>query len=892
MAQTKKTTTTKSKSSSRSSGSKKMTKSESEARARQRAAKKALEAEEREKLRKKRLIQSEIISIAVIALGVFLVLSILTNACGLVGVAVAGALKGILGKVAYVLPFFLIVLGILVFAQKTALISWGSVIASLFFFIFLSAAVAGFLPPLKDVQSYTMTKELAKEIYALGSSSGGIIGVFVGSFLLNYLGRAGLYIICVIGIITTILLIIDTPLSQLVDNFKLKMEVRREEKDEKYQQRLAEKEEEILRQQQEAQQKIEDQPKVLLNDNGVLDNTVKKVKLSNKTLPMLNMDSIGEIGNAPVKEAEPEKIEEPKKDDVLDKDFIPEFRDYQGEDITDNKRKILDYVADDRYFNAPVEADKKGLGLDDPVDILEKYGSKTVIPNTEESEKISSEIEAISGEEAKKTNKYKFPPIDLLKKPGNLRGGNKGHDMADQARLLENTLLSFGVSATVLDVVKGPAVTRFEVQPAPGVQVSKIVHLQDDIALNLRAKSIRIEAPIPGKAAVGIEVSNDTTQTVLLRELVESKEFKNSKSKIAVTLGKSISGENIVCDLHEMPHLLIAGTTGSGKSVCIDSMLVSLLYHAKPDEVKLMLIDPKIVELTPFNGIPHLMIPVVTEPAKAAVALGWAVTEMNERYNKFAEEGVKDLASYNENMKFKNETDRVLPEVVIVIDELADLIMAAKNQVEDSICRLAQKARAAGMHLVIATQRPSTDVITGVIKANIPSRIALSVSSQIDSRVILDMGGAENLLGKGDMLYSPQSLSKPIRIQGTYISDSELHAVIDFIKAEASEGTYNEEIINAMDRAGSNNVGGQQSDDEGDELFMDALETVVSAEQCSVSMLQRRFRIGYNRAARLVDMMEERGMVGPADGARPRKVLMTKEEFEEYAARTAELENQ
>ena len=891
MAQTKKTTTNKSKSTSRSTKSKKMTKAESEARARQRAAKKAIEAEEREKLRKKRLIQSEIISIAVIALGVFLVLSILTNACGLVGIAVAKALKGVLGKVAYVLPFFLIVLGILVFAQKTALISWGSVIASMFFFVFLSSAVAGFLPPLKDAQVYVMTKELAKEIYELGSESGGVIGVFVGSFLQNYLGRAGLYILCVIGIITMMLLIIDTPLSQLVDNFKLKMEVRREEKDEKYQQRLAEKEEEILRQEQEAQQKIEDQPKVLLSDKGVLDNKVKKVKLSDNTLPSLNMESIDEIGNAPVK-PEPAKELTSNKDDVLDKDFVPEFRDYEGEDITDNKRKILDYVADDRYFNAPVEAEKKGTGLDEPIDILEKYGSKTVVPNTEESEKITSELEAITGGETKKPGKYKFPPIDLLKKPGNLRGGNRGHDMADQARLLENTLLGFGVSATVLDVVKGPAVTRFEVQPAPGVQVSKIVHLQDDIALNLRAKSIRIEAPIPGKAAVGIEVSNDSTQMVLLRELVDSKEFKNSKSKITVTLGKSIGGENIVCDLHEMPHLLIAGTTGSGKSVCIDSMLVSLLYHAKPDEVKLMLIDPKIVELTPFNGIPHLMIPVVTEPAKAAVALGWAVTEMNERYNKFAEEGVKDLSSYNENMRFKGETDRLLPEVVIVIDELADLIMAAKNQVEDSICRLAQKARAAGMHLVIATQRPSTDVITGVIKANIPSRIALSVSSQIDSRVILDMGGAENLLGKGDMLYSPQSLSKPIRIQGTYISDSELHAVIDYIKAEAAENSYNEEIINAMDRAGSNNVGGQQSDDDGDELFMDALETVVSAEQCSVSMLQRRFRIGYNRAARLVDMMEERGMVGPADGARPRKVLMTKEDFAEYEARTAELETE
>ncbi len=893
MAQTKKTTSAKSKSASKSSKSKKMTKAESEARARQRAAKKALEAEEREKLRKKRLIQSEIISIAIIAIGVFLVLSILTNACGLVGITVARVLKGILGKVAYVLPFFLIILGIMVFAQKTALISWGSFLAALFFFIFLSAGVAGFLEPLKTAVSYTMNKEVVKEIYALGSESGGVVGVFVGSFLLNYLGRAGLYIVCALGMIITLLLIIDTPVSQLVDNFKLKMEIRREDKDEKYQMRLAEKEAEILRQEQEAQQKIEEQPKVLLNEHGVLNNPVKKVKLSDKTLPTLNMESIADISSVPP-EKEAAKEEEPKKvDDVLDKDFVPDYREYEGENITDNKRKILDYVADDRYFNAPVENDKNGLGLDEPVDILEKYGSKTVTPNTDDSSQLASEIEAAvtpSGNEGKKNAKYKFPPLDLLKKPGSLRGGNKGHDMADQARLLENTLLSFGVSATVLDVVKGPAVTRFEVQPAPGVQVSKIVHLQDDIALNLRAKSIRIEAPIPGKAAVGIEVSNDSTQMVLLRELVDSKEFKNSKSKITVTLGKSIGGDNIVCDLHEMPHLLIAGTTGSGKSVCIDSMLVSLLYHAKPEEVKLMLIDPKIVELTPFNGIPHLICPVVTEPSKAAAALGWAVTEMNERYNRFAEEGVKDLSSYNENMRFKGENDRILPEMVIVIDELADLIMAAKNQVEDSICRLAQKARAAGMHLVIATQRPSTDVITGVIKANIPSRIALSVSSQIDSRVILDMGGAENLLGKGDMLYSPQSLSKPIRIQGTYISDSELHAVIDYVKNEAAEGSYNEEIINAMDRIGSNNMGGQSGDDDGDDLFMDALETVVSAEQCSVSMLQRRFRIGYNRAARLVDMMEERGMVGPADGSRPRKVLMTKEEFSEYEARTAELE--
>jgi S-DNA-T family DNA segregation ATPase FtsK/SpoIIIE len=877
MAQTKKTSS-KTRSSSAKKSAKK-TKAETEERARQRAARKALEEEEREKLRKKKLIHSEIISIVIIAIGVFFVLSMLTNACGMVGIAVANILKGILGKVSYVLPFFLIILGILVFAQKTALISWGSFAAAVFFFVFLSAAVSGFLPPLKEAVSFEITKEALKEAYYAGTESGGWLGVLVGAFLLNYIGRAGLYIICSIGIIIMLLCIMNTPLSQLLENWKLRAEVRKKEKDERYEARLAEKEAEIMKKEQEAQLTIETEPKVLLSEQGVLDNKVQKRKLTDNTLPSLNIESINDIGDE-------SKIDE-RKLEIPEPEPIP--REYEGEDITDNKRKILDYVADDHFFNAPVE-EKKGFGIEEPVDILEKYGSKTVTPGTDDSVKLSEEIAEVSGDAtAKKNGKYRFPPIDLLKKSNSQKGSGKLRDMTDQAKLLENTLLSFGVSATVLDVVKGPAVTRFEVQPAPGVQVSKIVHLQDDIALNLRAKSIRIEAPIPGKAAVGIEVSNDATQMVYLRELVECKEFKSHKSKIAVTLGKSISGENIVCDLHEMPHLLIAGTTGSGKSVCIDSMLVSLLYHAKPDEVKLMLIDPKIVELTPFNGIPHLMIPVVTEPGKAAVALGWAVTEMNERYNKFAEEGVKDLQSFNENMKFKGENERVMPEIVIVIDELADLIMAAKNQVEDSICRLAQKARAAGMHLVIATQRPSTDVITGVIKANIPSRIALSVSSQIDSRVILDMGGAENLLGKGDMLYSPQSLSKPIRIQGTYISDSELHAVIDFVKAEAAEGSYNEEIINAMDRVGSNNMGAQDSDN-GDDLFMDALETVVNAESCSVSMLQRRFRIGYNRAARLVDMMEERGMVGPADGARPRKVLMTKEEFDEYVQRTAEIE--
>ncbi|MBP5750370.1 MAG: DNA translocase FtsK, partial [Firmicutes bacterium] len=452
---------------------------------------------------------------------------------------------------------------------------------------------------------------------------------------------------------------------------------------------------------------------------------------------------------------------------------------------------------------------------------------------------------------------------------------------------------------------------RFEVKPAPGVKISRIVSLQDDLALNLRAKSLRIEAPIPGKAAVGIEISNDKSSSVLLREVLESAEFQNAKSKISVGLGKNVGGDCVVADLKKMPHLLIAGTTGSGKSVCQNAMILSILYKATPDEVKLILIDPKSVELSGYKGIPHLLIPVVTKPDKASAALGWAVGEMEERYNKFMEENVRDLESYNETVRANGEEYKVMPQIVIIIDELADLIMTAQNSVEDSICRLAQKARAAGIHMVIATQRPSTDILTGVIKANVPSRIALSVSNGIDSRVILDMTGAEKLLGHGDMLYYPQGMAKPERVQGCWVSDEEIRAVIDYLRrqdealkaaAEASEDAaagdskayqYNsDDILKAMERStassGSGSGGnGGGADPEEDDLLADAIECVVRAEQASVSMLQRRFRIGYNRAARLIDLMEERGIVGPADGSRPRKVLLSVEQFEQLESESA-----
>ncbi|MCI8609177.1 MAG: DNA translocase FtsK [Firmicutes bacterium] len=472
---------------------------------------------------------------------------------------------------------------------------------------------------------------------------------------------------------------------------------------------------------------------------------------------------------------------------------------------------------------------------------------------------------------------YHKPPIDLLtKSTGEAKTNNRL--LQTKAMKLEETLKNFHVDAKVVQVTQGPTVTRYEIQPAVGVKVSSIVRLSDDIALNLEAKSIRIEAPIPGKAAVGIEVENDAVTMVKLRDIIDSKPFHDAKSRITFAVGKDISGNAIVADLKSMPHLLIAGSTGSGKSVCINSIILSLLYKATPDEVKLILVDPKVVELGNYNGIPHLLIPVVTDPSKAAAALNWAVAEMTDRYKKFAETGVRDLESYNEAARADGDESKVMPQVVIIIDELADLMMAAPSQIEESICRLAQMARAAGMHLIVATQRPSVDVITGVIKANIPSRIAFAVSSQVDSRTILDMQGAEKLVGKGDMLFNPMGMGKPIRVQGTFVSDGEVHNVIQYVKSQVEGGAaaYNEDILTRIERTGSS-----EQAEEADDLLPEAIELVVHSGQASVSMLQRRFRIGYNRAARIVDMMEARGIVGPQDGSRPRQVLLTEAELNE-----------
>ncbi|MBQ9314461.1 MAG: DNA translocase FtsK [Clostridia bacterium] len=474
---------------------------------------------------------------------------------------------------------------------------------------------------------------------------------------------------------------------------------------------------------------------------------------------------------------------------------------------------------------------------------------------------------------------YEFPPVELLAESKKSGKDYTNKELREIAIKLQKTLESFGVDAKVTNVTRGPTVTRYELLPSVGVKVSKILRLSDDLALNLAAKSIRIEAPIPGKSAVGIEVPNRTTDTVSLREIIESDEFQDAKSKLSFSLGKSIEGTACVADIAKMPHMLIAGSTGSGKSVCINSLIMSLLYKSKPSEVKLIMIDPKVVELSVYNGIPHLLIPVVTDPKKAAGALNWAVQEMENRYQLFASKGVRDIRGYNDALQNEGE-EATMPQIVIIIDELADLMMVASKEVEDAICRIAQKARAAGMHLVIATQRPSVDVITGIIKANVPSRIAFTVSSQIDSRTILDMGGAEKLLGKGDMLFYPVGEAKPIRIQGSFVSDSEIEQVIDYIK-ENNEVRYNENVIETLERANTPQSAADDGDDDCDEFLMEAIDLAVNMGQISASMIQRKFKVGYARAGRIVDQMEERGIISGHQGSKPRQVLISKEEWEE-----------
>lgn len=566
-------------------------------------------------------------------------------------------------------------------------------------------------------------------------------------------------------------------------------------------------------------------------------------------------------------------------DSVMLAQSVQEIQDdYYSEELQYQEADASDSMMDNYSYSEPdADEDVYDMQEDEAADYA---GDIQEEPEADVQDNVITES---SVPEKKPKKVYKFPPISLLKKnPGAASGGKAEYRMT--AQRLQETLLTFGVKVTITDISCGPTVTRYELQPEQGVKVSKIVSLSDDIKLNLAAADIRIEAPIPGKAAIGIEVPNKEAGSVYFRELVESKEFKESQSAISFGVGKDIAGKTIIADIAKMPHMLIAGATGSGKSVCINTIIMSILYKAKPEDVRLIMVDPKVVELSVYNGIPHLLLPVVTDPKKAAGALNWAVNEMTDRYKKFAAMQVRNIKGYNDVVVKKNKEGidppmEKLPQIVIIIDELADLMMVAPGEVEDAICRLAQLARAAGIHMVIATQRPSVNVVTGLIKANIPSKIAFAVSSGIDSRVIIDMNGAEKLLGKGDMLYFPSNLPKPLRVQGAFVSDEEVENVVSFLKENAEEVSYDESIAQATVSQESM-PGSSKGDDERDSLFADAGRFVIENEKGSIGSLQRHFKIGFNRAGRIMDQLADAKVVGPELGTKPRKVDMTMEEFE------------
>lgn len=597
-------------------------------------------------------------------------------------------------------------------------------------------------------------------------------------------------------------------------------------------------------------------------------------------------DNISGAENEPKTLAE-EKTEVSDTEDSVCEDYIePEASQSQSGEINAvPEPKAPAQPAAVSEPRPPQKSAKKSGTVEKPAPKQEKKEPvKAASKAEEEKQQVSQEIGQALMEKKKD---YQFPPLDLLNRPKANGKGTSDNELIETAAKLKTTLESFGVRVEMKNVSCGPTVTRYELQPAQGVKVSKITSLADDIKLSLAAADIRIEAPIPGKAAVGIEVPNKVNTMVVLRELLEKKEFKDHPSSIAFAVGKDIGGNTVVTDIAKMPHLLIAGATGSGKSVCINTLIMSILYKANPDDVKLIMVDPKVVELSVYNGIPHLLIPVVTDPKKASGALNWAVAEMTERYKKFADLGVRDVKGYNAKVAVvENDDDerfRKMPQIVIIVDELADLMMVAPGEVEDAICRLAQLARAAGIHLIIATQRPSVNVITGLIKANVPSRIAFSVSSMIDSRTILDGGGAEKLLGNGDMLFFPSGYPKPVRVQGSYVSDKEVSAVVEFLTSQNGATQYSEEITSKITAAspgdsGQSGSGGSDLDD----YFVEAGKFIIEKDKASIGMLQRVFKIGFNRAARIMDQLYEAGVVGPEEGTKPRKIVMSLEEFEQY----------
>ena len=791
--------------------------------------------------------QASKIDLAIVILMVLAILLgvLIYTKSGVIGIKLSEILGGIMGIIRYVLPIGIFAIAIKIACEdrdvlKSKLIQYTIFLISIMVLMSTLQISSGELTYTKELS------EVVKDAYNIGMSGtgGGAIGAVLAVPLVKLLGTIGAIIACVGVAVVLLVFMFGINTSDMINDLVEKSQDKREEKLER---RRAYKEEMQKNREEEMAERAE----------------LREEKRRAKEEKELERQRIlhTQVGT----DDEPEQIK-------------INFGGRIVEDEPQNKRKKYNHENDDL---TPLTKETKGMLQKEKIepDVIESNLFKTEEEKKEEKTKEVLQLEhAVEVED----ENYEYPPVTLLSKPTKktIKGGAKA--LTDTATKLQKTLYSFGVSAKVENVSVGPAITRYELKPAEGVRVSKIANLADDIALNLAAETIRIEAPIPGKQAVGIEVPNKEKETVHLREVLESEEFQNNKSKLTVALGKDVAGNTELADIAKMPHVLIAGSTGSGKSVCINTIITSIIYNAKPSEVKLVMVDPKVVELSVYNGIPHLLIPVVTDPKKAAGALAWAVQEMDDRYNKFASKGVRDLKGYNKAIE-KEDGSGKLPQIVIIVDELADLMMVAAKDVEEAICRLAQKARAAGMHLVIATQRPSVDVITGLIKANIPSRIAFAVSSQVDSRTILDSVGAEKLLGKGDMLFFPSGAPKPIRVQGAFISDEEVEKVVDFIKQNGT-ATYSEDILESIENNNKTEkelAQEQAEDDETDPFLMDAIQTVVETGQASTSFIQRRFKVGYARAGRIIDQMEERGVISGYQGSKPREVLMTLEKLNE-----------
>jgi S-DNA-T family DNA segregation ATPase FtsK/SpoIIIE len=761
---------------------------------------------------------------------------------GIVGSAVSDFLFGVFGLAAYVLPVLLLVGSFFAVSNKGNFLAAVKIVAAVFFVLFLCTFMA-----LTMVSDGEIIKPLEAYLYCSDKhTGGGILGGVIAYYMVKAFGLIGSYIITIIVLIVCLVLITERSAFKGMQKGGQKVYESAREGNEKYREYREYKSRE--RRERRMDHKV----------SGVSSDT----KIEDKKNTSAKSDEMGEIhieGNGLLQT-------ETVKPQIAG-DFVPE------------------------PFVSPQDAEAEMPAVEEPT--VEQRTRRKARASEEELKKEADQVAQEVAQTRPPTHKYVYPPVSLLKPAANKKSGNTEHQLRETADKLQQTLKTFGVNVTVTNISCGPAVTRYEIQPEMGVKVSKIVGLADDIKLNLAAADIRIEAPIPGKAAVGIEVPNKENVTVSFRELIESKEFKEAKSKITFAVGKDISGKTMVTDIAKMPHLLIAGATGSGKSVCINTIIMSILYKADPSEVKLLMIDPKVVELSVYNGIPHLMIPVVTDPKKASGALQWAVAEMTERYEKFAEANVREINGYNakvDTIKVPEGQERPqrMPQIVIIVDELADLMMVASNDIEESICRLAQLARAAGIHLVIATQRPSVNVITGLIKANMPSRIAFAVTSGVDSRTILDMNGAEKLLGKGDMLFNPQGIPKPLRVQGAFVSDQEVSDIVEFIKRENGSAEYNDSVqekVESLQSSGNTTVtitDPDEGDDGRDAYFKEAGQIIVDKEKASIGMLQRYLKVGFNRAARIMDQLQEAGVVGPEEGTKPRKVLMTSEEFENY----------